>query len=387
MRQLILHIGNHKTGTTAIQLWLEQNAALLAQRGISTLTTPGVAHAHNYLRYVDDNAIFPKGYRIADRTKLTQALKALPGEKVIFSSENLSFFFEGWAVRELAETVLPLFDEVKVICYIRRQDRQAASHHAEGARPGRAPEWQLWGHGQGVLPVQNPMQDLYLDYNARLTKWENVFGTDAMIVRVYERDLLIDKDSVADFCDAAGIDRTGCTAPAEHNTSLSRGKIRIGRLLNTMGTTEAEATQILTSLPQIGRSVKPAVFAARAFVERYRASNEALNKRLKISAHPTLFDTDFSGLPDQPPSTWSDEDYNQTVRALLEMTLAEKRSKPAPEAMVSPDDLREAAKALVAVSPARALRLVQAGLAQRPEGPELLALKDLLEERLAEPKP
>ncbi len=234
MRQIILHIGSHKTGTTALQSWIETNRAVLAQGGLADLYTPGDFNAHKWLTFDDPAAIFPAGYRLGDPATFAQDILDLQAERVLVSSENFAFFFREEAIAELAATLKPLCDDIVVLAYIRRQDRHAVSHHMEGARADRPPEWQLWGHGLRALPEANALQPLYLDYDRRLAMWQRHFGADAVKVRVFDRRFLVDGDIVADFTHVLGIDRSGCTASGDVNTSLDRVKTRMGHMANVI---------------------------------------------------------------------------------------------------------------------------------------------------------
>lgn len=379
MRQLILHIGSHKTGTTAIQHWIAANRDILARRGIADMCSGDEPNAHGFLTWDEPGPIFPKGFRLDNPARFAEALKAIPADRVIVSSENFSFFVEGKAIARLAKVVKPLFDEVVVLCYLRRQDRHAVSHHMEGARPGRPPEWELWGHGFGALPQVNPMQALYLDYNKRLAKWEKAFGREALRVRVYDRSVLTGGDIVTDFLDTLGIDGSDCTRPETVNTSLDRVKARIGHMANVVAQSEDVTRTLLRATPNSQARARPGRMVAKGFLAPYLAGNRALNERLGISPLPDLFNDDFDDLPDEPQLTWSDEEFNRAVRAAVTVVSRLSGSSGLP----SVEDLRAAAHALAATAPARALRLVEAALLQRPTGKILLAMQAELQANLA----
>ena len=109
---------------------------------------------------------------------------------------------------------------------------------------------------------------------------------------------------------------------------------------------------------------RPTRAVARGFLQPYRASNRALNARLGLSPLPDLFDDDFDDLPEQPQLTWNDEEFNRILRALIRSF----ERSTARAAVPSADDLREAAVALTATQPLRALRLIGLALVQRPNG-------------------
>ena len=122
-------------------------------------------------------------------------------ETVLLTDESL--WYEGAAKQKfwtaLKETVESAgIDEIKIFVYLRRQDELALSY------------WK-----QQVKKVQKtPFEDfinlripsLSLDYRKALANIESVFGLDAISVRVYDRDTLIEHDICHDFCDMMGIE-------------------------------------------------------------------------------------------------------------------------------------------------------------------------------------
>ena len=127
-RRLYLHIGSHKTGSTSIQQALSINARALAGQGLSFFREnrrrPGqqAAQAHSWLQFVTPGQLLPEGMRLADPAEFAGRLAASEGDLIV-SSENFSFFFQPAAIAELAQTLRTVFAEIRIICYLRRQDR------------------------------------------------------------------------------------------------------------------------------------------------------------------------------------------------------------------------------------------------------------------------
>ena len=125
MRRLTLHIGAHKTGTTALQESLVLNKALLASRGLGYAHSAGTCHLHEYLSVIDPASVLTQGYGVVDLNRFADDLAVTPGQAVFGSSENFSFFFRQAPIDALAKALQSRFDEVHILCYIRRQDRHA----------------------------------------------------------------------------------------------------------------------------------------------------------------------------------------------------------------------------------------------------------------------
>lgn len=379
MRRLFLHIGAHKTGTTALQQGLQQNRALLAERGAAYVAAPNLAHLHSYLGFRQIGALVPEGFGVRDLPALTAQLAGAQGETVIASSENFSFFFQPGPIEDLARALKPHFDRISIVSYLRRQDRHAISHHQEGAKPHRQAEGALWGHAAQALPVPAPHQALYLDYDRRMGLWADAFGAENLVLRIYDRARLVQGDILADFLAQLGLALDGIASVGDRNVSLGAAQAKAGHLMNEMGVKPRVMDQILPRIAEGGRLL-PSRAAARAFLEPYREGNRRLNARFQVSDLPDLFPEDFDDLPEVAQDGWSEEGATSALRAALEQAV---EVGPALAALTA-DDLRNAALALQARLPEIALRLVTAAQALRPTGPTILKLKADLERKLSE---
>ena len=383
MRRLTLHIGAHKTGTTALQESLVLNKALLASRGLGYAHSAGTCHLHEYLSVIDPASVLTQGYGVVDLNRFADDLAVTPGQAVFGSSENFSFFFRQAPIDALAKALQSRFDEVHILCYIRRQDRHAISHHQEGARPDRPPEGQLWGHALTALPQPRPHQSLYLDYDRRLAMWENAFGRQNVTVRMYDRKYLLDGDIVTDVLGVLGIPAEGIVPVPRMNHALGLQKAKVGHLANELFNNEPLTRALLRALPQDEARMMPSVAAAREFLAPYRDSNRRLNERLGLTEFPDLFPEDFDDFPEDARDGWSDAAATSALRAVI-ATLG--KSKTVMEDLTA-DDLRKAAIALEKSDAPAALRLVRAAHLLRPNGAQINRLKTALEGRVVKPDP
>jgi hypothetical protein len=189
------------------------------------------------------------------------------------------------------------------VFYMRRQDRYATSLHSTYLRRG--------GDSDALLDVLNPH---HFDYGGILAMWAGVFGADAMVPRVFERDSLPDGDIVADFIAASGLPLAldGCERPADRNAALSADAQRFLREFNrrrpqsTAAMDEAEARlrrHVAEFLAARGAGPRalPDRASARAFYAGYREANDAVARRW--FGRERLFDESFDDYPEAAAAT------------------------------------------------------------------------------------
>jgi hypothetical protein len=199
--KLILHIGTHKTGTTALQRFLHANRAQLAVCGFHYATPPhGVVHAN-----LIANALSIGKTRVVHTflAKHTDLARRRGAHTVLLSSENFYAMsvlssmqrrqIRSDAVerdRILIETLYSLMPEgittPQVVCYFRRPDRYAESLYNQHVKRGTIFD----GTFAKFLPIIRPA----LFYNACIGSWSGVFGKS--VVRLYEA---VTGDIVGDF--------------------------------------------------------------------------------------------------------------------------------------------------------------------------------------------
>ena len=376
MPRLFLHIGAHKTGTTALQQNLHRNRVLLAACGASFVCGPNAAHLHSYIGSPTRGALLPEGFAVLDPAGLAARLADAGQDTVIASTENLSFFFHKAPIAALERLLRPLFDDITIVSYLRRQDRHAISHHQEGAKPGRRAEGELWGHAPTALPDYSPAQELYLDYDRRLGLWAEVFGPEKLMLRVFDRSLLKDGDIFVDFLSVIGLAVAGFPSIGDRNVSLGAAQTIAGHLMNAANLRPRVIETVQKSLPSDG-ILLPSRDQAERFLDRYRASNRRLNAQFAVSPLPDLFNDDFQDYPETPQSEWTVVEATATLRALM-VELAD--VVPALNALTA-DDLRFAAQALAQSHPNSAQRLINAAAVLRPDGLAIQRLKSELNRR------
>lgn len=213
-RTVHLHIGLHKTGTTAIQ------EALSAYRGegASYLRLTSANHSHDMvlmfcghrdaghlvrvgrLRHAEDAP--------AEAARLkVQALRQFretPGDFII-SGEEISARFKPDDIRELKEFLAPHFQRIRVIAYVREPLSYMRSAFQEVAKKRQ---------------VGFDMEPYFPHYRRRLKGWIDVLGREAVTVLPYDRKRLRGGSAVEDFAAQVGI-RLSAPPPSRANETLT----------------------------------------------------------------------------------------------------------------------------------------------------------------------
>jgi len=311
MMNLIIHIGQHKTGSKAIQTALYANPDYLIQHGY-LYTLPG-QHATQLRPYeMNHHALFHllrKQVDHPDDRSHTLALvnylqlllnqSTLATKTIILSAEDLfdmhtahESAFELNRVelgcRTLAEGLSKVGFSVKVVCFLRSQDELLASHYAQFIK----------GISRGFLSFDE-FADRFrsrLDYNAILSIWESHFGVRNIQIIPYAK-LTTMSSSVSVFFDKVlGLPPPAVVEPfpndlEAYNISPSRAYLEYLRILNKR---YHEGFQVVHPIDVLEDAFKrdskqPAGIAAwyspekkRLFLHPFEATNQQIALRYQL---------------------------------------------------------------------------------------------------------
>lgn len=181
---LIFHIGMCKTGTSSLQRFLYDNNHILHKYGWAY---PDI-YDDGHLLYCNGSKLFM--YR-EDSKRWDIIKKVLQNYNVIISSED--YFSNIPELLEDLSCAKKFCDDVKVVVYLRRQDRAVESMYNQKVK-GRSE------HGSVVEYMNNrlPWPINYLD---ALEKINKKIGQENIIVRIYEKEQLkgYRNDTISDF--------------------------------------------------------------------------------------------------------------------------------------------------------------------------------------------
>lgn len=223
-RHCWLHIGAPKTGTTAIQLFLEANQDRLSATGFAYPIAARRAGGHHDLAFLAGGG-YPD-WAVPQDQALDALVAALRAEidagpaATILSSENFYLLCEPAAVLDLMVRLGFPRGTVTVVVYLRRQDEAALSWYNQAVK--------AQGYAGSLEEHLKTHGDLW-DYDTRLRAWAGAFGADRLAVRRYGGDVR------RDFIEAVGLPADGLRFQAERiNTEINRDIMEFQRQLNRL---------------------------------------------------------------------------------------------------------------------------------------------------------
>jgi len=215
---LIFHIGSPKTGTTALQSFLNQNENVLGKSGANYMRSARRHISHNLLSAaVKRNEA---GHILQD---ILEEHAKSPEDIHIISSETL--FRLNIARRLFGSFPDKLREHTKVVCYLRPQDSYAEVMYKQLLKNGR-----ISAHRKDFLQTIRPR----LNYTEVLDAYAEIFGQENIIVRPFARDRLINRDIIEDFLHVIGVEMSN-----DFNFSLGSANktlsVELSEMLSSVG--------------------------------------------------------------------------------------------------------------------------------------------------------
>lgn len=290
--KICIHIGFPKTGSTALQSHVNANRNWLARRGVyipNSGYNPGLGHC--FLFGKSDISSPPKG--ISRLLVDTSAIPDLAEE--IQACENAGFdtvllTWEGFSLldRTLISKMKGCFGnyDVTLFSYVREQADLTQSLILQSIKTGTSSQTIFSYIADDLLT--NPW---YLDFYAVFSMWKEEFGDQITIrTKIYERNLLLDQDIVADFIDWLGLksDRHFANQGAHVNHSLDFRAAAVLALAKAAGLRARGMAELSRALlkSNILRSDAQKRFLPKKIIENIRNSNINSNRLLLEKFQP-----------------------------------------------------------------------------------------------------
>lgn len=317
----ILHIGTEKTGTTTIQNFLSVNHKNLAKEGYLYTVSGGLNGSQfGYAvcaiaqPWQSDLGVYLQIHNQSDREQYhKKLLNSMCNEfainsnchTLLISSEHFhSRLMTVDEIANLKELFFPYTEEFRIVIYLRRQDRVAVSLYSTMLKGGWNPPTLFPNSINGNL-------EYFYDYEAIYNNWKQVFGNEAICVRLFERAKFVNSDLIDDFCSICEISKEGKSTPPNANESLNQSGVDFLREVNRqlpyqvdrkINHVHEQISSIVANLCK-GKHLLATQSEAKQFYAQYRPGNEKLKACLFPDQNPSLFDEDFSEYPESVEQT------------------------------------------------------------------------------------
>jgi hypothetical protein len=227
-KQIYLHIGPHKTGTSAIQSMADENRAALVRHGIlypsgrwhgqlgSCFAQNKVAYVYNRHSGFTDLESINRSDTVY-KTRLLEELEESDCQDAIFSYEGF-IDLRPDEVRELTNFLRDRCDEIRIIAYCRHPLSFAPSEISQRVR---------MGFPSGRDNSENPPIPRFRLY---FEKFANVLGTERFILNDFSKRALHRNDVRMDFLKKIGfpdLHENEIRLSADPNESLSAEAVAI----------------------------------------------------------------------------------------------------------------------------------------------------------------
>ena len=225
-REVVLHIGMHKTGTSAIQSFLSTNAERHLQKEdtlyVETgrdVSAKGMHAGHHWLAWscverYSSRVEGPEAQRL--RKKVRGEIERTRAKGAVISSE---FFWP--ARREDVKGIQKTFGglDITVVIFVRNHLDMARSYYAQAVKQE--------GYEKGFKRIVEQKKWCF-DYKRVLDTWVDVLGGENVVMELYDKH----DDVVGRFAEVVGLSKQG--RKREENVSPSDSILHFVRGLNVV---------------------------------------------------------------------------------------------------------------------------------------------------------
>lgn len=257
MKNIFLHIGTFRTGTTSIQSYLRENMSQLEQQGFLypfPLNFNRIDHHELPLSMIKKYTNFrAPGWPQFDESmeycwdRIFNQIEVSDCNNIIISSECFCDLVNESSLHMksvFSEVLIKYFSKynVKVICYVRDISKYIISRYGETLKISSLNS-SLKFEAEAFFANDsihiNPL--VYLDF------FSSIFGENALIVRQYDKAKLRKGDVVCDFLNLLGL-QDNFSKIYQKNRSISIQDFLLKRLINLSGFQDSEFNLMISDL-------------------------------------------------------------------------------------------------------------------------------------------
>lgn len=353
MKKLYLHIGMHKTGSTSLQQSLVESKSQLQQHNWDFIHLDPLGNSSLFVDVKKESSII---------TSISPSLEAkltdVHYENTIISGEHFSAINNKAALENLSTRLEKQFDQVKIVIYLRRQDKIALSFKqqaSKGLKKDHMLSSMLCGHSTNPLPTLTDDLTQYLDFHAKLTLWSTVFGKDNLIVADF--DNLENKDICFDFAKRVALPIS--LTSQRTNEGVTRRFSLFSHRFIEKGLDPEFALNLRGKLNNDTEKVLPSRVEAIEFYQHFDASNQKLASDFGLS-----FADNFDHYPLKSNYFYNDDDIDCLIDVVVDSL-----KKPMTDKDI--DCIRDIALQLEESHLTLSLSLMEIAHKLRPKGPKI----------------
>lgn len=233
----LLHIGMHKTGTTAIQSALQHYDdgdsfyARLGEPNHSIPIVSAISKRQNWEHWHSKGLTEAEIVRKAEaaRATLLDQLSRRDRKRIVISGEEISMLPRPDA-ENLIACIREYCDDITALIYVRDPAEFATSAFQQMVKGG----------------FRTAVRSVHPLYGFRIKKFRDLLGPENLIVRNYARSVLKGGDAVTDFCAVVGLDAARA-GPQEPNEAMPADALRWLFLFN-------QTSPLYQGHPYLGRA-------------------------------------------------------------------------------------------------------------------------------------
>lgn len=313
-RNIILHLGAEKTGSTSLQHFLEANDARLMEQGFAYCRSLGRPNNRKLCLLAMDadretqlHKVFglrsqPEREAFAREQEgfFNEEVTALPSHvhTLILSNEHCrSNLIYPTEARRIMRLLRPHCENLRLVVYLRRQVDMAVSHYSSYLKTGN--------HRPTVLPEVS-RETRYFNYRKILELWLEVIDKEQVALRIPDDRERQGWDVIADFLEVCGLPDPSRFQPVSpRNRSLDPLGQELLRHINmdfpmfSAGRLNDARRALISYLQEnhSGAGRRPNRASAREFQAVYDADNEWI-RSVWFPERTRLFSDDFSCFPE-----------------------------------------------------------------------------------------
>lgn len=223
-KKLYIHIGTHKTGTTAIQKVLKENVKSLKKENITYIPLVDQTKKLKYVNKVERELVSSNKKFLLSFFKKNKKSKCFIWSFEGFSGDPLKGYNNSEVIAESLRKITQGIN-VKIIVYLRKQDQFIESLYTQMIHQGESYNFEYF-----IKRFKNDDFNWYLFLN----NYSKYFGKENIIVKQYDKEILKKRKGIInDFIGIIGVQNLKIKKNKMiANKGYSRNALEIAKILN-----------------------------------------------------------------------------------------------------------------------------------------------------------